>query len=121
LTGEVELMRDWYARTISEVPPYVELLLEVRPELLKAYRDRYENLLRELPTEFIPSSLLHYDVIRGFGEGIRENVLLLRALGVSRQLVVSIAGSASLNGGMAGFSILANAAGDVLRDWGGAL
>ncbi len=120
LTGEVELMRDWYARTIGEVPPYVELLLEVRPELLKAYRDRYENLLRELPTEFIPSSLLHYDVIRGFGEGIRENVLLLRALGVSRQLVVSIAGSASLNGGMAGFSILANAAGDVLRDWGGA-
>ena len=120
LTGEVELMRDWYARTIGEVPPYVELLLEVRPELLKAYRDRYENLLRELPTEFIPSSLLHYDVIRGSGEGIRENVLLLRALGVSRQLVVSIAGSASLNGGMAGFSILANAAGDVLRDWGGA-
>src|SRR5580693_6479273 len=82
LTGEVELMRDWYARTLGE-----------------------------LPTEFIPSSLLHYDVIRGFGEGIRENVLLLRALGVSRQLVVSIAGSASLNGGMAGFSVLANAAG----------
>jgi hypothetical protein len=39
---------------------------------------------------------------------------------VSRDLVVSIAGSASLNGGMAGFSILASAAGDVLRDWGGA-
>jgi hypothetical protein len=116
--AEVGLMRDWYARTLGEVPPYVELLLELRPELLKAYRDRYENLLRELPTEFIPSSLLHYDVIRGFGEGIRENVLLLRALGVSRDLVVSIAGSASLNGGMAGFSILANAAGDVLRDWG---
>jgi hypothetical protein len=110
-------MRSWYLRTIGEVPPYVELLLEVRPELLKAYRNRYENLLHELPTEFIPSSLLHYDVIRGFGEGIRENVLLLRALGVSRQLVVNIAGSASLNGGMAGFSVMAKAAGDVLRNW----
>jgi hypothetical protein len=117
--AETELMRTWYVRTLGEVPPYVELLLELRPELLKAYRNRYENLLRELPTEFIPASLLHYDVIRGFGEGIRENVLLLRALGVSRELVVNIAGSASLNGGMAGFSVLAEAAGDVLRNWGG--
>lgn len=115
--AEVAAMRDWYVRTLGEVPPYVGLLLELRPELLKAYRDRYENLLRELPTEFIPASLLHYDVIRGFGEGIRENVLLLRALGVDRQLVVNIAGSASLNGGMAGFSILSEAAGDVLSDW----
>ncbi|HXO25002.1 MAG TPA: hypothetical protein VN870_10490 [Streptosporangiaceae bacterium] len=118
LDGEMELLEDWYVRTLGEVPPYVELLLDLRPALLKAYRDRYENLLRELPTEFIPASLLHYDVIRGFGEGIRENVLLLRALGVSRDQVVNIAGSASLNGGMAGFSIMAEAAGDVLRDWG---
>jgi hypothetical protein len=117
--GEVELMRGWYVRTIGEVPPYVELLLDLRPELLKAYRNRYENLLRELPTEFIPASLLHYDVIRGFGEGIRENVLLLRSLGVAREIVVNIAGSASLNGGMAGFSVMAKAAGDVLRNWRG--
>jgi hypothetical protein len=117
--AETELMRTWYVRTLGEVPPYVELLLELRPELLKAYRNRYENLLRELPTEFIPASLLHYDVIRGFGEGIRENVLLLRALGVGRELVVNIAGSASLNGGMAGFSVMAKAAADVLRNWGG--
>jgi hypothetical protein len=114
---DVAKMRDWYVRTLGEVPPYVELLLDLRPSLLKAYRNRYENLLRELPTQFIPASLLHYDVIRGFGEGIRENVLLLRALGVSREQVVNIAGSASLNGGMAGFSIMAKAAGDVLRDW----
>jgi hypothetical protein len=40
---------------------------------------------------------------------------VLRA--VSREQVVNIAGSASLNGGMAGFSIMAKAAGDVLRDW----
>jgi hypothetical protein len=117
LDGEMELLQDWYLRTIGEVPPYVELLLDLRPALLKAYRNRYEHLLHELPTEFIPASLLHYDVIRGFGDGIRENVLLLRALGVSRDQVVNIAGSASLNGGMAGFSIMAKAAGDVLRDW----
>ena len=98
--GDVEKMRDWYLRTLGEVPPYVELLLDLRPSLLKAYRDRYENLLRELPTEFIPASLL-------------------RALGVSRQQVVNIAGSASLNGGMAGFSLMARAAGDVLRNWNG--
>jgi len=119
LDGEMEMLEDWYLRTIGELPPYVELLLDLRPSLLKAYRNRYENLLHELPTEFIPASLLHYDVIRGFGEGIRENVLLLRALGVSRDQVVNIAGSASLNGGMAGFSIMAKAAGDVLRDWEG--
>jgi hypothetical protein len=109
----------------------LDLWLETRPDVLKryrqysdtatlrAYRNRYENLLRELPAEFIPASLLHYDVIRGFGEGIRENVLLLRALGASREQVVNIVGSASLNGGMAGLSIMARAAGDVLRDWGG--
>jgi hypothetical protein len=85
--GDVEKMRDWYLRTLGEVPPYVELLLDLRPSLLKAYRDRYENLLR--------------------------------ALGVSRQQVVNIAGSASLNGGMAGFSLMARAAGDVLRNWNG--
>src|SRR5271170_5996458 len=110
LDGEMELLEDWYLRTIGEIPPYVELLADLRPALLKAYRNRYENLLHELPTEFIPASLLHYDVIRGFGEGIRENVLLLRALGVNRDQVVNIAGSASLNGGMAGFSIMAKAA-----------
>jgi hypothetical protein len=119
VAGEAAKMRDWYLRTLGEVPPYVELLLDLRPSLLKAYRNRYENLLHELPTEFLPSSLLHYDVIRGFGEGIREDVLLLRALGVSRQQVVNIAGSASLNGGMAGFSIMARAAGDVLANWNG--
>jgi hypothetical protein len=116
---DIANMRDWYLRTLGELPPYVELLLDLRPALLKAYRDRYENLLRELPTEFIPSTLLHYDVIRGFGEGIRENVLLLRALGVDREQVVNIAGAAALNGGMAGISILAKAAGDVLASWDG--
>ena len=114
---DIEKMRDWYLRTIGEIPPYVEFLLDLRPDLLKAFRNRYENLLQELPTEFIPSTMLHYDVIRGFADGIRENVLLLRALGVDKQQVVNIAGSASLNGGMDGFSILHNAAADVFKNW----
>ncbi len=56
------------------------------PGLLKAYRDRYEHAIRDsLPKQMLPWLLLNYDVVRGFRDGIRENVLLGRALGMTRE------------------------------------
>jgi hypothetical protein len=115
--GERELVVKWYEETIGEVPRYVTFLLENRPELLKAYRNRFEHSVKVLPKQIVPTTLLHYNVIRGFRDGIREDVLLARAFGVEKELVLNTIGSASLNGSMEGFNIVDEAAGDIFAQW----
>jgi hypothetical protein len=115
--GEAELVRTWYEETIGEVPRYVDFLLRNRPELLKAYRNRFEHSVKILPKQILPTTLLHYNVIRGFRDGIREDVLLCRSFGVEKELVLNTIGSASLNGSMEGFNIVDEAAGDVFAQW----
>ena len=53
--------------------------------MLKAYRNRYEHAIRDaLPKQMLPFALLHWSTIHGWKEGIRENVLLGRRLGMTR-------------------------------------
>ena len=92
---------DWYERTLGEVPRYVRFLARERPGLLKAYRDRYEHAIRDsLPCQMLPWLLLNYNVVRGFGEGIRENVLLGRALGMTREQLLDAICFAVLHAGV---------------------
>ena len=116
--AELRSLTGWYESTLGEVPPHVRFLAAHRPDLLKAYRQRFENCVRELPKQIVPTTLLHYNVIRGFASGIRDNVLLARAFGVSKELVLNTIGSASLNG-VEGFDFVHEAAGDVFADWDG--
>lgn len=116
LPGDLDRLREWYLRTIGEIPRYVELLARHRPSLLKAYRDRYEHAIRDsLPKQMLPYLMLNYHVSRGAAEGIRENVLLGRALGMTReQLLDAICGSV-LYSGINVLEVVDRAVGDLLE------
>jgi hypothetical protein len=112
---EMERLQDWYRRTLGEVPPYVRFLAEHRPGLLKAYRGRYEHAIRDsLPTQMLPYLLLNYNVVRGFRDGIRENALLARALGMTREQLLDAICLAVLHAGINALDLVEDAAGDVL-------
>jgi hypothetical protein len=83
--SDLAALRDWYGRTIGEVPEHVEFLARQRPGLLKAQRQRWERAISfSLPLQLLPYLLLHYDLYRGFASGVRENLLLARAFGLTR-------------------------------------
>lgn len=112
---DVRRLVAWYERTIGEVPRHVRWLARERPNLLKAYRNRYEHAIRDaLPAQMLPYLMLHYNVSRGFGEAIRENVLLARALGMTRRDVLNAICSAVLHAGEEAFTVVDEAAGDVI-------
>jgi hypothetical protein len=118
LDGEMELLDDWYLRTIGEIPPYVGFLRQHRPRLLKSWRNRYENILFELPKQVMPYSQLHFNVMRGWADGIRESVLLARAFGMTKEQVYEPLFSPMINTGPEAYSIVRQAAADVLAaDW----
>lgn len=112
--GDMVRLQEWYERTVGEVPRYVRFLARHRPGLLKAYRDRYEHAIRDsLPKQMLPYLLLHHDVVRGFGDGIRENVLLGRALGMTREQLLDAICSAVLHAGAGALGIVEESAGDL--------
>jgi hypothetical protein len=113
---DMDKLMSWYQRTLGEIPRYAQFLAEHRPGLLKAYRDRYEHAIRDsLPAQMLPWLMLNYNVVRGFGEGIRENVLLGRALGMSREQLLDAICYGVLHAGANALGIVEQAAGDVLR------
>jgi hypothetical protein len=112
---DMAALRAWCTRTIGEVPPHVAFLATHRPGLLKAYRDRYEHAIRDsLPKQMLPYVLLSHNVVRGFRHGIRENVLLGRALGMTREQLLDAICFAVLNAGANALDVVEEAAGDVL-------
>jgi hypothetical protein len=114
---DMDRLQDWYQATIGEVPRYVRFLVKHRPGLLKSYRDRYEHAIRDsLPKQMLPWLLLNYNVVRGFHEGIRENVLLGRALGMTREQLLDAICFAVLHAGANALGIAEDAAGDVLAE-----
>src|SRR5579871_2040945 len=81
---ELRMLEAWYDRYLGEVPAYVRLTARHNPVFLKAYRHRFETLVHELPKQVVPATLLHYNVSRAHPAGIRENVLLARGFGMSK-------------------------------------
>lgn len=113
---DVDKLLSWYERTTGEVPRHVTWLAKERPRLLKAYRNRYEHAIRDsLPAQMMPYLMLHYNVSRGFGEGIRENILLGRALGMTRPQVLNAICSAVLHAGEEAFTLVDEVAGDIIE------
>lgn len=113
---DMAALTSWYQRTLGEVPRYAQFLVDHRPGLLKAYRDRYEHAIRDsLPVQMLPFLILNYNVVRGFAEGIRENVLLGRALGMTREQLLDAISYGVLHAGVESLGIVEQAAGDVLR------
>lgn len=115
--AELRTLEDWYRHVLGEVPPYVRFLGRERPAVLKAMRDRWENCFVELPKQFMPVSMLHYAVSTGSQEGVRENVLLAKAFGVTKAMTMNLICSALINGWTSAASLVEEAAGDFLAQW----
>jgi hypothetical protein len=108
----------WYEQNIGEIPRYVQMLAKYRPDLLKAYRNRYEHAIREsLPKQMMPYVHIHYNVFRGFSEAIRENILLAKAFGLKKSQVLDAVFSAILHTGANGLDTVDRAAGDLLESY----
>lgn len=115
--GERALLEAWYERTLGEVPGYVRFAAKHNSVLLKAYRHRFESALVTLPKQMMPLSLLHYNVIRAHGPGIRENVLLARGFGVSKDDTLRTVLAPLINAGMETLTLVDDVAGDVFDRW----
>lgn len=63
-------------------------MLEHRPDVLKAYRNRCENALDVLSKQTSPSTLLQMDVFLGRPTGAREHALVAMAFGVTEAQVL---------------------------------
>ncbi len=114
---DMEALLAWYRTTLGEIPPYAAFLAAHRPGLLKAYRDRYEHAIRDaLPAQMLPYLLLGYNAVRGFDDGIRENVLLGRALGMTREQLLDAVCQGVLHAGVEALSVVNRAAGDLLEE-----
>lgn len=115
--AEKSRIYDWYMRTIGEIPSYVRFMAEHRPSLLKTHRARIENMLYHLPKQVWPTAMLYYHVMSRVAEGIRENVLLCKAWGVSKSDTLDVVGNALVYGQMEATSMVQNEAGDVFDGW----
>jgi alkylhydroperoxidase/carboxymuconolactone decarboxylase family protein YurZ len=108
---------EWYERWMGEIPRHVRLLARHRPELLKVYRNRYENTLRVLPKQTEPWALLQISIHRGVASGIREGMLLARAWGVTKRQILEAISWGTFYGGSESLSLVDEVAGDVLDAW----
>jgi hypothetical protein len=89
LPGEVDKIRDWYRRRCGEVPEHVDFLARYRPRMLKAYRNRFETVIRDsLPVQAVPYFTIHYLVSTRSPSGLKAAVLLARGLGLKKSEVL---------------------------------
>jgi hypothetical protein len=112
---EAAAIRRWYQTAIGEIPPYVALLFEHRPRLLKSYRSRMEAAISgSLPVQAFAWFQLHHAVCRNWGSGIREAILLGRHLGLRSSEIDDAISWGLFYGGPAGLSLTREVARDLL-------
>lgn len=108
----------WYEGLIGEVPAHILYMAKNNPDLLKAYRNRYEHATKALPKQHVPYLLLNASVSRGLLSGVRENMLLCKAFGVERQRVLDVTGWATFHfSGVEALGALHEGVADILDGW----
>jgi hypothetical protein len=117
LPGEAELVEAWYQRWLGEVPPWVGFLAKYHPNVLKVQRLRFERALKVLPKQALPLSMLHFRLMRGDTATIRENILMARGFGVTRDQVVRTIAGAIEYGGEEAVAVAASLVENELGDW----
>jgi alkylhydroperoxidase/carboxymuconolactone decarboxylase family protein YurZ len=118
LPGELELIRDWYLRTLGEVPPHVDFLARVAPSAFKTQRARFETAVTgALPAQMIPLLTLHLNALRLRPKPLRRSLQTARSLGVTRREAVSALFWAGVYDADAVMETAFDAAGDVLESW----
>jgi hypothetical protein len=118
LPGELDLIRDWYRRTVGEVPAQVEFLARVAPRAYKTQRARFETAVKgALPAQMIPLLTLHLSAVRVWPKPLRRSLQMAQAFGVRRREVVSTLLWAGVYGADVVLETAFDAAGDVLEAW----
>ena len=116
----MELLDKWYAETIGYTPRSVQFLTKQNPRFMKAHRAKFEAALKTggLPKQIVPYILIHYNMNRGFREGIREAALLGKAWGMRKDhAIASITLGTGYMAGIDGLYIVDEAIGDLMDDW----
>lgn len=116
-SAERASLESWYLEHEGEVPLDVQFMAKNAPELLKAFRNRFENTLKLLPTQLIPYSMLQVNVMRGYGPGIREGVLLGRGLGLAKSHVIRACLHGTTFGGVDKLALVEAEVGGILDSW----
>ena len=114
------LLFKWYEETIGHVPRSVLLLAKYNPRFMKAHRAKFEGALSTgaLPKQIVPYILIHYNMNRGFRDGIREATLLGKAWGMTRdQVINAITLGTGYMAGIDGLYIVDEAIGELLESW----
>ncbi|MEZ5712793.1 MAG: hypothetical protein R3E11_09060 [Sphingobium sp.] len=118
--GEVDLLETWYAETIGHTPRSVQFLIQQNPRFLKAHRAKFEAALKTggLPKQIVPYILIHYNMNRGFREGIREAALLGKAWGMSKgHIIDAVTLGTGYMAGIDGVYVVDEAIGDLIDNW----
>jgi hypothetical protein len=117
--ADLRALRDWYERILGEVPSWIDFYARTRPRLLKADRNRWENIVRTgLPNQMFAYLFIYHEAWRGRLNGLREALLLGKGLGMTRDLALDAAwyGSAFL-GGTATVSQISDTVDEVIAGW----
>ncbi len=118
---EVSLLEDWYDWNVGEVPRFIRFMTRHNPELLKAYRNRYENLLRVLPKQVMPTTLMYIHSVLHNWRALRENVLLAKHWGVTYDEVMNALWAAAVYYEIdSGAEEIYEVVGDIVDSWDGA-
>jgi alkylhydroperoxidase/carboxymuconolactone decarboxylase family protein YurZ len=108
-------LTNWYLEHCGHVPGYATFLRSARPGVLKGWWARLEGAMRgALPIQMLPFVMIHLNVSRGLGPGIREGVALARSLDMTKSQIHEAIAWGALYGGPAAVSIAAAATTDLL-------
>ena len=88
-----------------------------RPEVLKAYRNRYENILKILPKQLDPYLQIHLGVERGEASVARDGILLARGFGMKRKHVLEALSWGAFYGGTPALDYAEEASAGLLESW----
>ncbi|MGE0232640.1 MAG: hypothetical protein AB7O39_16765 [Flavobacteriaceae bacterium] len=117
LPTDLSRLEQWCGDTLGEIPAYVRFLSRHNPPLLKAWRNRWENLLTTLPNQLLPTILFQVHMLRQDKAGIRENALLARAWGVSHEEMVHALSAWMVFGSVQMASLAQEVVGDLFDNW----
>lgn len=118
--GELDKLYGWYESTIGQVPRSLPFFIKQNPRFMKAHRAKFEAALSTggLPKQMVPFILLHYNMNRGFRDGIREATLLGKAWGMRKDHIsAAITLGMGYMGGIDALYIVEEAIGDIFEAW----
>ncbi len=116
---DLTALREWYLRVCGEVPKSIELYAKYRPQVLKADRARWENIVKTgLPNQMFAYLFLHHEVWRGNVQGTRDALLLARGLGMEQEYAVdAVWYGGSFLGGTGTIAATAEPVAEILERW----